>query len=139
MANPYPVRLTPDGGGFLVQFPDIPEAITYGATREEALQLAKDALLTALEFYFEDLREVPKPAPVGRGEDSVELPPSIAVKVQLLNEMVHQRIKQVDLAKRMHVSPTQVNRMVNLRHATKIDTLSEAFKALGKRLEFVVA
>jgi len=139
MANPYPVRLTPDGEGFLVQFPDIPEAITYGATREEALQLAKDALLTALEFYFEDLREVPKPAPVGLGEDFVELPPSIAVKVQLLNEMVHQRIKQVDLAKRMQVSPTQVNRMVNLRQATKIDTLNEAFKALGKRLEFFVA
>lgn len=139
MANQFPVRLTPDGSGYLVQFPDIPEAITFGSTREEALEMAQDALLTALEFYFEDLREVPKPSPVAAGEDFAELPASIAVKVQLLNEMVHQRVKQVELAKRMHVSPTQVNRMVNLRQTTKIDTLNEAFKALGKRLEFVVA
>lgn len=139
MANQFSVRLTPDGDGYLAQFPDIPEAITFGASREEALKMAQDALLTALEFYFEDLREVPEPSPVAAGEDFVELPASIAVKVQLLNEMVHQRVKQIDLAKRMQVSPTQVNRMVNLRQATKIDTLSEAFKALGKRLEFVVA
>lgn len=138
MAHQFPVRLTPDGDGYLVQFPDIPEAITFGATREEALEMAQDALVTALEFYFEDLREVPKPTPAASGEDYVELPASIAVKVQLLNEMVNQRVKQVELAKRMHVSPTQVNRIVNLRQATKIDTLNEAFKALGKRLEFVV-
>ena len=138
MSNQYPVRLIPDGEGYLVQFPDVPEAITYGASREEALEMAHDALLTALEFYFEDLREVPKPSPVAKGDDFVELPASIAVKVQLLNEMAVQHVKQVDLARRMHISPTQVNRMVNLRHATKIDTLSEAFKALGKQLAFVV-
>ena len=139
MAKQYPVRLTPDSDGYLVRIPDIPEAITYGATRAKALEMAHDALLTALEFYFEDLREVPRPSPIAAGENFVEIPASIAVKVQLLNEMVHQRIKQVDLAKRMDLSPTQVNRIVNLRQATKIDTLSEAFKALGKRLEFVVA
>lgn len=139
MATQYPVRLTPDGDGYLVHFPDIPEALTFGSTREEALDMAHDALLTALEFYFEDLREIPNPSAVAIGEEFVELPASIAVKVRLLNEMVYQRVKQVDLAKRMHVSPTQVNRMVNLRQATKIDTLNEAFKALGKRLEFVVA
>lgn len=61
------------------------------------------------------------------------------MKVQLLNEMVRQRVKQADLAKRMRVSPTQVNRIVNVRQATKIDTINEAFKALGKQLNFVVA
>lgn len=139
MTNQFPVRLTPDGEGYLVQFPDIPEAITYGASREEALEMAQDALITALEFYFEDLRKVPTPSPVKEGDYFIDLPASTAVKVHLLNEMIAQHIKQVDLAKRMRLSPTQVNRMVNLRQATKIDTLNDAFKALGKRLEFVVA
>lgn len=139
MAIKYPLLLIPDSDGYLVKFPDIPEAITFGSNRDEALEMAKDALITALEFYFEDLREVPRPSSVSATDDFVELPASISVKVQLLNEMVNQRVKQIDLAKRMHISPTQVNRMVNLRQATKIDTLNEAFKALGKQLEFVVA
>ena len=139
MSYQYPVQITPDGDGYLVQFPDIPEAITFGESVNHAKEMANDALLTALEFYFEDLREVPTPSAPESGQDYVELPASIAVKVQLLNEMVRQRVKQVELAKRMHISPTQVNRMVNVRQSTKIDTLSQAFKALGKHLDFVVA
>ncbi|EHA2606505.1 type II toxin-antitoxin system HicB family antitoxin, partial [Salmonella enterica] len=33
----YPVVLTPDSGGYVVSFPDIPEALTQGDSREEAL------------------------------------------------------------------------------------------------------
>lgn len=35
----YPFKLTPDkkDGGYVVTFPDIPEAITQGETKEEAL------------------------------------------------------------------------------------------------------
>ena len=138
MSYQYPVQITQDGDGYLVQFPDIPEAITFGESVEHAKEMASDALLTALEFYFEDLREVPAASPVEGGQEYVELPASIAVKVQLLNEMVHQRVKQAELARRMQLSPTQVNRMVNVRQSTKIDTLSQAFKALGKHLDFIV-
>ncbi len=138
MSSQYPIKITPDGQSYLVQFPDIPEAITYGDSITHAKEMAHDALLTALEFYFEDLREVPAASVVSE-QDYVELPASIAVKVQLLNEMVRQRVKQVELARRMRVSPTQVNRMVNVRQSTKIDTISDAFKALGKHLDFVIA
>jgi antitoxin HicB len=43
----YPVILTPDDGTVLVTFPDVPEAITFGANAEEALSHAVDALETA--------------------------------------------------------------------------------------------
>lgn len=139
MTSKYPIRITPDGDAYMVQFLDIPEAITCGDTLEQAKMMAHDALLTALEFYFEDLRIVPTPSALNNGQDYIELPASIAVKVHLLNEMVRQRVKQVDLAKRMHLSPTQVNRIVNVRQSTKIDTISAAFSALGKQLDFVIA
>jgi antitoxin HicB len=47
----FPVTLTSDetDGGFVVTFPDIPEAITQGETREEALAMAQEALEAALE------------------------------------------------------------------------------------------
>lgn len=134
----YPISISKDGESYLVRFPDIPEAITYGDSVPHAKEMATDALLTALEFYFEDWREIPLPSAQQEGSDFVELPASIAIKAQLLNEMVRQRIRQVELGKRMGLSPTQINRMVDVRRSTKIDTLDEAFKALGKELEFSV-
>jgi antitoxin HicB len=84
----YPARIRRDGDGFAVSFPDIPEALTGAATRAEALDLAVDALTTAMDFYFEDRRAVPAPSAVKRGQVSVDLRPSVGVKVLLLNEML---------------------------------------------------
>lgn len=50
----YPARIARDGEGFVVSFPDIPEALTGAPTREEAIVLAADALTAAMDFYFED-------------------------------------------------------------------------------------
>jgi antitoxin HicB len=81
----------------MVQFPDIPEALTGTTTREKALAMAADALATAMDFYFEDRRPVPAPSAAKRGQVVVDLPPSVAEKVLLLNEMLRQRAKQAEL------------------------------------------
>ncbi|MFW9272999.1 type II toxin-antitoxin system HicB family antitoxin, partial [Glaesserella parasuis] len=83
-----------------VSFRDIPEALTCGDNYEDALEMAKDALLTSMDFYFEDHRKVPLPSPPQEGEVLIELPTSIFAKVLLLNEMVDQNISNVELAKR---------------------------------------
>ncbi|HZX69580.1 MAG TPA: type II toxin-antitoxin system HicB family antitoxin [Rhodanobacter sp.] len=134
----YPATLTPDGDGYLVQFPDIPEALTQGGTREEALDMAADALRTAMDFYVEDGRPVPMPSRVKRGQLVVELPPSVGAKVLLLNTMLEQRVTAAELARRLRTSPQSVNRLVNLGHATRIDTIAIALKALGRRMELLV-
>ena len=58
----YPATFTKDTDGFVVTFRDIPEALTQGDTYEEALEMAQDALATAMDFYFEDNRPVPMPS-----------------------------------------------------------------------------
>ena len=110
----YPVKLKRDGKFFLATFPDIPEAITQGETKEEALQAAQEALETALDFYFDNQRMVPIPSNPKRGQRAIELPPSIAAKVVLMNEMVRQRVRPAELARRLNTSPQAVNRLVNL-------------------------
>jgi len=58
-----PVHLeTAKEGGFVVTFPDVPEAITQGEDEDEALLRAVDALETALSFYIDDRRPLPVPA-----------------------------------------------------------------------------
>ena len=131
----YPARLEPqEEGGYVVTFPDIPEAITQGEDVEDALMHAAEALESALDFYFEDRRRIPAPSKQKRGQHLVDLPASVAAKVLLLNEMLRQKVRPAELARRLGTTPQEVNRLTNLRHATKIDRVDAAMRALGKRL-----
>ena len=135
----YGVDIRKDGKGYRASFPDIPEALTAGDTKAEALEMAEDALITALDFYFEDRREVPLPSKVAAGKDCVELPASLAAKVLLLNEMVRQKVRPSELARKLHTSAQEVNRLTNLRHTTKVDAVQHALGALGRHLEVSLA
>ncbi|MGE5866822.1 MAG: type II toxin-antitoxin system HicB family antitoxin [Rhizobacter sp.] len=136
----YPARFeeAPEGG-FTVTFRDIPEAITQGDDIEEARAAAVDALVTAMDFYFEDRRPVPAPSAAHDGEELVALPVSVAAKVLLLNEMLATKTRPIELAKAMAVRPQEVTRLLDLHHATKIDTLAQAFAAIGLRLDVTVS
>lgn len=136
----YPARFEPASeGGFVVTFRDIPEAITQGDTEAEAMEMAEDVLVSSMDFYFDDKRQVPSPSPALEGERLVALPASVSAKVLLLNEMLAQKVSPSELARRMGTRPQDVNRLTNLSHATKIDTIAEALDKLGKRLEITVA
>jgi antitoxin HicB len=131
----YPVKILREADGCTVTFPDIPEAVTCGDTEEEALRHAVDALETALDFYFDHGRPVPMPSAPKRGQRLVDLPASISAKVLLFNELVEQKVRPADLAKRLSIPRQHVNRLLDPRHATKIDNIAAALKALGKNLE----
>jgi len=132
----YPVKLTPqDAGNYAVSFPDIPEALTLGETHDEAMRHAVDALKTALDFYFEQDRAVPLPSAPQAGELLVELPASVSAKVLLFNEMLAQQVRPSELARRLSIPRQHINRLLDPRHPTKIDSIATALNALGKSLE----
>lgn len=136
----YPVTLKFDEAtkGYAVSFVDIPEAITQGDTIEEALAMAADALLTAMDFYFEDRRPVPMPSKSSKGQHAVILPAGVWAKVLLLNEVCIQNLRPIDIARLLGVRSQEVNRILDLNYATKIDTIEAALKALGKELKISV-
>jgi antitoxin HicB len=126
-------------GGYTVTFPDFPEAITCGTSVEDARLHAKDVLESAIDWYIEDRRAVPTPSKPKRGQHLVELPASYAAKILLLNEMAVQKVRPAELARRMKVTPQEINRLLNVHHATKIDSIASALKALGKTMEIRAA
>lgn len=134
----YPARVGPDGSRWMVSFRDIPEALTGAETREEVVESAADALLTAMDFYFEDRRPVPAPSAAEVGEVLVALPASASAKVLLLNEMLAQRVAPADLARRMGTRKQEISRIMDLGHATKIDTIAAALSSMGRELELSV-
>ncbi len=134
-----PAKIEKDDNGYCVTFRDIPEAITCGSDWDDAVLMAEDALLTAMDFYFEDHRQVPMPSELQADEVMIALPASVWAKVLLLNTMLEQNITNVELARRIHVKPQEIQRIANLEHSTKIDTIARALFALGKRLQLSVS
>lgn len=131
----YPANLQPDGKFLLVTFPDIPEAITQGDNIEDAMLHAADVLESALDFYLESGRSIPAPSKPKRGQHLIELPASLSAKVLLVNEMVAQKVRPAELARRLKVTPQEVTRLIDVHHTSKIDGIALALKALGKTME----
>ncbi|MGA3264437.1 MAG: type II toxin-antitoxin system HicB family antitoxin [Terracidiphilus sp.] len=131
----YPVNIEPDEEFFLVTFPDIPEAITQGDDVEDAKLHAADVLESALDYYLESGRPIPAPSKPKRGQHLIELPASLSAKVLLVNEMIAQKVRPAELARRLKVTPQEVTRLIDVHHTTKIDGIAGALKALGKTLE----
>jgi antitoxin HicB len=51
-----------EGGGYLVEYPDIPGCMSDGETIEEAITNAREALLDCMEVFKESGRKIPKPS-----------------------------------------------------------------------------
>ncbi|MCV2444858.1 type II toxin-antitoxin system HicB family antitoxin [Acinetobacter bereziniae] len=135
----YPAKFDlNDDGCYVVSFRDIPEALTQGFSLEEAKEQALDSLITAFDFYFEDNRSIPIPSEALEDEYLIELPISVWSKVLLLNAMLEQHVSQSELAKRLHRSRQEMQRIIDLNHNTKIDTVVEALKQLGKQPVFSI-
>src|SRR5581483_6294649 len=130
----YPVKLERDTNGtILVSFPDVPEAHTFGEDREDALARAEDALETALMGYMVDRQPIPKPSPSKRGPFIV-VPALTEAKLALYSAMRTSRITKSELARRLNCHLPQVDRLLDLRHSSRLDQLEAAFRALGKQL-----
>ena len=127
-------RDTEEGAGYVVTFPDVPEAITGARTREESLYLAHDALAVALAAYVENHEEIPVPSPVADGQEVVAVPPILAAKLALYMAMRRQRITRVALAARLGLSESAVRKLLNPGHRSHISQVEKALRVVGRYL-----
>lgn len=138
----YPARLMLDETGRLtVSFRDVPEALTDGANRTEALAEAEDALLVALSGYVDEARHpkpLPQPSKPRKGEVMIALPLIAAAKFALHDAMREAGLTGAELARRMDLPVTTIRRLLDIRHRSKIEQLALALGELGKRAELRV-
>ena len=136
----YPAALIPDpDGGFTVTFRDVPEAITEGETREEALLRAEDALESALAMYIAAGEPLPVSTNVETGEELVPLSALGMAKTALYEAMRDQGVGRAELARRLRWHLPQVSRVLDLRHSSRMEHVEAALAALGLRLIVDVA
>ncbi len=136
----YPATLTSDpDGGLTIIFRDVPEAITEGDSREEALLHAEDALESALAMYVAAREPLPAASAAQAREAIVLLSALGMAKAALYEAMREQGVGRAELARRLRWHLPQVARVLDLRHASKMEQVETALAALGLRLVVDVA
>lgn len=147
----YPVLLeSDDNGTFLATCPDLPEVTTWGEDREDALQRAVDAIEEALAARIAHRDPIPEPSkahserrrklniPIAtKPVPTLQMPvlPALTVaKVALYRAAYDAGMTKAELARRLGWHTPQVDRLLDLRHHSRIEQIEQALNALGKRL-----
>jgi antitoxin HicB len=134
----FPVTLEHVDGVVMVTCADIPEFASVGDDEGEALLHAVDGIETALMGYMSDRRDIPTPHRPKKGQKVVKLPALVVAKLGLYQAMLAKGLRKADLARLLDLHMPQVDRLLDLRHSTKIDQVEFALDALGMRLELAV-
>jgi len=130
------IEADPDGG-YIVTFPDVPEAITAGVDRKEALEHAEQALGLALRSYF--MRDLPLPVSnYYEGLHKVNLDAWNTLKLAVVQAFREANITKVELAHRLGKQETEARRILDPNYPTKLQTLEAVLAVLGKKLVVMV-
>lgn len=121
-------------GGYLVTFPDVPEAITQGDDWADAFASASDALGVALRGRLADGKALPAPAAKGKGLVPVAVDAETALKLAVIEAFRASDMSKVEFARRLGKSDNEPYRILDPDHATKLGLLQSALKVLGKQV-----
>ena len=124
-----------EGGGYVVTLPDFGYGVTQGETFAEAMAMAQDLLMLTLADYI----RVSKPLPASRRRRGSKFHPVLlkalqSAKVDLYAAFLESGLTKAELARRIGIPKTHIDRLFSLRHQSRLNQVESAFAALGKRL-----
>lgn len=133
----YPVNLEPDDNDtVLLTFADLPGA-TFGEDEADALARGVDALETMLGAMISDREDIPAPSPAN-GRHTVSPTLLGCLKLVVYQAMRDRGWRKADLARAMGLNPRQIDRLLDLRHASTVAQLEQALGVCGARAEVSV-
>jgi antitoxin HicB len=127
----YRIKLEPDDNDtLLVTCPALPEVTTFGKDEVDAMRHAVGAIEEAIAARIADGEDVPEGHQ--RGPRLVRLPALTVLKVELYRQLRNVGITRAELARRLGWKRESVDRLFRLDHASRLEQLEAAFKALGQ-------
>jgi antitoxin HicB len=130
----YPILPHEDGGYIVGRLPDFPECNPIGRTIEEMLEDAVNSLEEIIAAKMEDREPLPLPSKDYVGY-RIALPLTTIIKMAIYMNMREQGITKADLARKLSVNQKVIDRLLDLNHHTRIESLERALRALGKKVE----
>ena len=122
-------------GGFVISIPDFGWGVSQGDTEDEARQMAAALLQTLVQEHIRKGEELPLPTrPRGKKYRAVRLPALQSAKAELYMAFKESGIRKAELARRLGIPKTTVDRLFDFGNHTRLDQMEAAFATLGKRL-----
>jgi predicted RNase H-like HicB family nuclease/DNA-binding XRE family transcriptional regulator len=129
----YRAQLAQEGRHWLVSFADCPGCQTFGDSREDALEQAREALEGWLEAHLVN-GQVP-PRPKARRGDPIPVGPRLGAVLQIRWEREARGLSQAALAELAGVKQQQIAKLEDPDGNPTLATLEKLADALGLRLE----
>jgi antitoxin HicB len=139
----YPAKISysKEDKSYLVEFPNLEGCLTEGATLEDALQNAKEALTGYLASIFERGYIIPEPSKLkGKNIYPIEPEPAVATPIILRRIRDEKKMNQTEAAKKLGISYQAYQRLENPTKCNPtIKTLEKVARVFDKQLhvEFV--
>ncbi len=120
--------------GFVVTCRDLPQLITQGDDREDALMQAVDAMDEVFAAYMLAEMDFPRASTTRRGEQLIAPPAETVAKAALYTSMRKTQVSKSQLARLLGIDEKEVRRLLDPHYGSKLPRIAQAVAALGGRL-----
>jgi antitoxin HicB len=135
----YGLKIVVDNPGWLVTSRDIPQLTTgapRGTTKEFAAKMGLEALHVIFELLMEQGKPIPLPSDPLEDETIVELNLNTRTKIWIWNEIVAQKLKPAQVAKKIAPFKYPMTHLKDLSKPISLDAIAVLVRALGKRIAY---
>lgn len=136
----YAVRLEHDADtdAWVVSCRDLPRLNSVGETVDEALLEAVDAAVMALSIEMDERRPIPEASKPQDEEHVISLPVLVVMKAALHNAMIASGTRKADLARALGMKGAQVDRLLDVFHSSRVETIELALRQLNRVVQLSV-
>lgn len=129
----YPITVSFDDetGEYEISYRDFTDLYSTALTEDDVELEAKDGLTAYIADLIESRIPVPGPSPAETDDITVHLPVLTCLKIALHNAMINTGTRKVDLARKLNQKGPQIDRLLDVEHASKVETLEQALYLLG--------
>ncbi|EEO7837288.1 hypothetical protein G6C41_004125 [Salmonella enterica] len=133
----YAVKLEhdPDTKSWIATCRDLPLFNSAGDSVDDALLESVDGAIVALSIEIDARRPIPAASQPEDGEYVIHLPVLVVMKAALHNAMIATGTRKSDLARSMGMKGPQIDRLLDVCHSSKVETVELALQQLNRTVQ----
>lgn len=137
----YPIMVSFDDetGEYEISYRDFSDLYSTALTEDDIELEAKDGLTACIADMIESRIPIPAPSVAEEEDITIHLPVLTCLKIALHNAMINTGTRKVDLARKLNQKGPQIDRLLDVEHASKVETLEQALYLLGYEVSVSVA
>ncbi|RKR64013.1 antitoxin HicB [Yokenella regensburgei] len=136
---PASVSFDEDTGQYEIAYRDFNNLHSVALTEDDIELEARDGITAFIGDLIDSRIPIPEPSTALEGEIVLHLPVLTCLKAALHNAMISTGTRKADLARKLNQKGPQIDRLLDVSHASKVETLEQALYLLGYEVSVSVA